>query len=100
MRAIRPDYIRFDTLGNKLQIFEILHKFCEVEVMLCEKIILEKNKCDLLPNMLKLMKCGAIVQNNEQQKILDYFPSAVIPFKSLSGINNKCEQTFSQEQFQ
>ena len=36
--------------------------------------------CYLLPNLVKLMKF--IVQNDELHKLLDYFSSAVIPFKT------------------
>ena len=35
----------------------------------------------MLPNLLKRIKFGVIVQNDELHKTLDYFSSAVIPFK-------------------
>ena len=42
--------------------------------------------CNLLPNLLKLIEFGVIVQNDELDKILDFFfPSAVILFKKRSG---------------
>ena len=45
-----------------------------------EKIKHEKN-CNLLPNLLELIKFGMMVQRDELHKILDYFLSAVIPFR-------------------
>ena len=39
--------------------------------------------CNLLPNLLKLIKFGVIVQIDELHKIFNYFLSVVIPFKAF-----------------
>ena len=43
--------------------------------------IKHKTNCNLLPNLLNLIKFEVIVQNDELHKILHYFVSAVIPFE-------------------
>ena len=72
-----PNFIRFGTLGKTLQIYEILS--CTSFVEWC--LVVKKNpkNCNLLPNFLKLIKFVVIVQNDELNKILDYFSSAVFP---------------------
>ena len=74
-----PNFIRFGPLGKKLQIYEILSCTSFVEwCFVVEKKQKPKN-CNLLPNFLKLIKFVVIVQNDELNKILDYFSSAVFP---------------------
>ena len=51
----------------------------------------------LIPNLLKLIKFGVSVQNDEPHTILDYFLSAVIPFnkKKKQGKLGKEVSTYS-----
>ena len=42
-----------------------------------------KKNCNSLPNWLKLIKFGGIVQQHELQKIFDYFLRVIIPLKTI-----------------
>ena len=60
---------------NKLRIFEILSctSFVEWKWSMVVKKIKHKKNFNLLPNLLKLIQFGVIVQNDELHKRLDYF---------------------------
>ena len=45
--------------------------------------------CNLLPDFLNLILIGAVCQNDQLNKILDYFSSAVIPFMGLCILNKR-----------
>ena len=59
----------------------MLHDFCRVKVAFGGSKFKHDIYCDSLPNLLKLIKFGVILQNDELHKIFDYFLWAVISFE-------------------
>ena len=68
--ATPPNFVWFGSIRNELQIFEILSCTSFVEWRWCKNITLIN--CNLLPNLLKLIKFGVIVQKDELRKIINF----------------------------